>query len=165
MSKPSDLIHGTLDLLILNTISLQPQHAGRSPSGIQQVSLEVLRSARERCTPLCIGWSSIGTAIIFDGNLVPVVRLPDLASTGPRFHREMEVLLVKEPLLPDTDAADVEVTKRPALVHRVQLCRSAAADGTHIGLASKWRTSPSFRYNAPRPAGSTLRSLPHRFVP
>jgi putative ABC transport system permease protein len=26
MSKPSDLIHGTLDLLIPNTISLQPQH-------------------------------------------------------------------------------------------------------------------------------------------
>ena len=38
MSKPSDLIHGTLDLLILNTISLQPQHGWAIAKRIQQVS-------------------------------------------------------------------------------------------------------------------------------
>src|SRR6266852_3770683 len=43
MSKPSDLIHGTLDLLILNTISLEPQHGWAIAKRIQQVSKEVLQ--------------------------------------------------------------------------------------------------------------------------
>ena len=43
MSKPSDLIQGTLDLLILNTISLQPQHGWAIAKRIQQVSNEVLQ--------------------------------------------------------------------------------------------------------------------------
>jgi PadR family transcriptional regulator PadR len=43
MSKPSDLIQGTLDLLILNTISLQPQHGWAIGKRIQQVSNEVLQ--------------------------------------------------------------------------------------------------------------------------
>ena len=43
MSKSSDLIHGTLDLLILNTIALEPQHGWAIAKRIQQVSNEVLQ--------------------------------------------------------------------------------------------------------------------------
>src|SRR6201992_2369505 len=43
MSKPSDLIQGTLDLLILNTISLQAQHGWAIAKRIQQVSNDVLQ--------------------------------------------------------------------------------------------------------------------------
>jgi PadR family transcriptional regulator PadR len=43
MSKPSDLIQGTLDLLILKTISLEPQHGWAIAKRIQQVSNEALQ--------------------------------------------------------------------------------------------------------------------------
>jgi PadR family transcriptional regulator PadR len=43
MSKPSDLIQGTLDLLILKTISLAPQHGWAIAKRIQQVSSDALR--------------------------------------------------------------------------------------------------------------------------
>ena len=42
MSKPSDLIQGTLDLLILKTISLEPVHGWAIAKRIQQISNEVL---------------------------------------------------------------------------------------------------------------------------
>jgi len=51
MSKPSDLIHGTLDLLILNTISLQPQHGWAIAKRIQQVSKEVLQVSQGALYP------------------------------------------------------------------------------------------------------------------
>jgi PadR family transcriptional regulator PadR len=51
MSKPSDLIHGTLDLLILNTISLQPQHGWAIGKRIQQVSNEVLQVSQGALYP------------------------------------------------------------------------------------------------------------------
>lgn len=43
MSKPSDLIQGTLDLLILKTISLEPKHGWAIAKRIEQVSNEVLQ--------------------------------------------------------------------------------------------------------------------------
>jgi PadR family transcriptional regulator, regulatory protein PadR len=43
MSRPSDLIQGTLDLLILNTISLQPLHGWAIAKRIQQTSNDVLQ--------------------------------------------------------------------------------------------------------------------------
>jgi PadR family transcriptional regulator, regulatory protein PadR len=43
MSKPSDLIQGTLDLLILKTLSLGPQHGWAIAKRIEQVSGEVLQ--------------------------------------------------------------------------------------------------------------------------
>ena len=43
MSKPTDLVQGTLDLLILKTISLEPQHGWAIARRIQQVSREVLQ--------------------------------------------------------------------------------------------------------------------------
>jgi PadR family transcriptional regulator len=43
MGKPSDLVQGTLDLLILKTISLQPMHGWAIAKRIQQISSEVLQ--------------------------------------------------------------------------------------------------------------------------
>jgi len=51
MSKPSDLIQGTLDLLILNTISLRPQHGWAIAKRIQQVSNEVLQVSQGALYP------------------------------------------------------------------------------------------------------------------
>ena len=43
MSKPSDLIQGTLDLLILKTIALEPKHGWAIAKRIEQVSKDVLQ--------------------------------------------------------------------------------------------------------------------------
>ena len=43
MAKPTDLVQGTLDLLILKTISLEPKHGWAIAKRIQQVSLEALQ--------------------------------------------------------------------------------------------------------------------------
>jgi len=43
MGKPNDLVQGTLDLLILKTISLEPMHGWAIAKRIQQVSNEVLQ--------------------------------------------------------------------------------------------------------------------------
>ncbi len=43
MGKPSDLVQGTLDLLILKTISLEPKHGWAIAKRIQQISNDVLQ--------------------------------------------------------------------------------------------------------------------------
>jgi len=43
MSRPSDLIQGTLDLLILRTVSLEPMHGWAIAKRIRQVSRDVLQ--------------------------------------------------------------------------------------------------------------------------
>jgi transcriptional regulator len=43
MSRPSDLIQGTLDLLILKTVSLEPKHGWAIAKRIEQVSQDVLQ--------------------------------------------------------------------------------------------------------------------------
>src|SRR6266446_993096 len=43
MGKPSDLVQGTLDLLILKTVSLEPKHGWAIAKRIQQVSCEALQ--------------------------------------------------------------------------------------------------------------------------
>src|SRR6266700_2285832 len=43
MSKPTDLVQGTLDLLILKTIALEPMHGWGIAERIRQVSKEVLQ--------------------------------------------------------------------------------------------------------------------------
>jgi len=43
MPKPTDLVQGTLDLLILKTISLEPKHGWAIAKRIQQVSREALQ--------------------------------------------------------------------------------------------------------------------------
>ena len=43
MSKPTDLVQGTLDLLILKTVALEPMHGWAIAQRIQQVSKDVLQ--------------------------------------------------------------------------------------------------------------------------
>src|SRR2546427_12708042 len=43
MGKPSDLVQGTLDLLILKILSLEPKHGWAIAKRIQQVSKEALQ--------------------------------------------------------------------------------------------------------------------------
>lgn len=43
MAKPTDLVQGTLDLLILKTISLEPRHGWAIAKRIQLVSREALQ--------------------------------------------------------------------------------------------------------------------------
>jgi transcriptional regulator len=43
MGKPSDLVQGTLDVLILRTVALEPKHCWAIAKRIQQVSREVLQ--------------------------------------------------------------------------------------------------------------------------
>jgi transcriptional regulator len=43
MGKPNDLVQGTLDLLILKTVSLEPKHGWAIAKRIQQVSREALQ--------------------------------------------------------------------------------------------------------------------------
>ena len=42
MGKPNDLVQGTLDILILRTLALEPKHGWAIAKRIQQVSREVL---------------------------------------------------------------------------------------------------------------------------
>lgn len=43
MSRPTDLVQGTVDLLILKTIALQPMHGWAIAQRIKQVSNDVLK--------------------------------------------------------------------------------------------------------------------------
>ena len=43
MGKPTDLVQGTVDILILKTLALQPMHGWGIAQRIQQVSEEVLQ--------------------------------------------------------------------------------------------------------------------------
>lgn len=43
MTKPTDLVQGTLDLLILRTIALEPMHGWAIAQRIRQVSQDVLQ--------------------------------------------------------------------------------------------------------------------------
>jgi PadR family transcriptional regulator len=43
MGKPTDLVQGTVDLLILKTIALQPMHGWAVSQRIKQVSQDVLK--------------------------------------------------------------------------------------------------------------------------
>ena len=43
MAKPTDLVQGTLDLLILKTISIEPKHGWAIARRIQQVSKDALQ--------------------------------------------------------------------------------------------------------------------------
>jgi len=42
LGKPNDLVQGTLDILILRTLALEPKHGWAIAKRIQQVSREVL---------------------------------------------------------------------------------------------------------------------------
>ena len=51
MSRPSDLIQGTLDLLILKTVALEPTHGWAIARRIQQVSGDVLQISQGSLYP------------------------------------------------------------------------------------------------------------------
>ena len=59
MSKPSDLIQGTLDLLILKTLSLEPKHGWAIAKRIEQVSNDALQITQGALYP---GPASSGAA-------------------------------------------------------------------------------------------------------
>ncbi len=71
MGKPSDLVQGTLDLLILQTISLEPKHGWAIAKRIQQISNEVLQVQQGSLYPalhrleqqgwICAKWSESET--------------------------------------------------------------------------------------------------------
>ena len=52
MTKPADLVQGTLDLLILRTIALEPMHRWGIAQRIRQVSKEVLQVTKWRSPAL-----------------------------------------------------------------------------------------------------------------
>jgi PadR family transcriptional regulator PadR len=51
MSRPSDLIQGTLDLLILKTVAIEPKHGWAIAKRIQQMSREVLQISQGSLYP------------------------------------------------------------------------------------------------------------------
>lgn len=68
MSKPTDLIQGTLDLLILKVIALEPMHGWAIAQRIRQMSGEVLQVGQGALYP-CLhkleqnGWISSEWAV------------------------------------------------------------------------------------------------------
>ena len=51
MSKPTDLVQGTLDLLILTIIALEPMHGWAIAHRISQISKEVLQVGQSALYP------------------------------------------------------------------------------------------------------------------
>jgi len=51
MSKPNDLVQGTLDLLILKNLALQPMHGWAIAQRIHQISGEVLQVGQSALYP------------------------------------------------------------------------------------------------------------------
>ena len=51
MTKPKDLVQGTLDLLILKTLALEPMHGWSIAQRIRQISGEVLRVGQSALYP------------------------------------------------------------------------------------------------------------------
>ena len=70
MSRPSDLIQGTLDLLILKTVALEPKHGWAIAKRIQQMSRDVLQITQGSLYPALHrleqqGWlkAEVGTTV------------------------------------------------------------------------------------------------------
>lgn len=51
MSKPTDLVQGTLDLLILKTLALEPMHGWAIANRIRQMSSDVLQVGHSALYP------------------------------------------------------------------------------------------------------------------
>ncbi len=68
MSKPTDLVQGTLDLLVLKVVALEPMHGWAIAQRIRQMSREVLQVGQGALYP-CLhkleqnGWLSSEWAI------------------------------------------------------------------------------------------------------
>src|SRR5581483_5044183 len=57
-SRSIDLPQGTLDLLILRTLSLEPLHGWAVSERIQQISRTSCVCSRDHSIPRCIAWSA-----------------------------------------------------------------------------------------------------------
>ena len=51
MSKPTDLVQGTLDLLILKTVALEPMHGWAIAQRIRQMSSDILQVGQSALYP------------------------------------------------------------------------------------------------------------------
>ena len=93
MSRPSDLIQGTLDLLILKTVALEPQHGWAIAKRIQQVSHEVLQISQGSLYPALHrleqqGWLKAQTGITATGREAKLYALT--AAGRKQLARELE---------------------------------------------------------------------------
>jgi hypothetical protein len=68
MGKPSDLVQGTLDLLILKTVSLEPKHGWAIAKRIQQISGDVLQVQHDVRGPCTAGERSSELESTFRGH-------------------------------------------------------------------------------------------------
>ena len=57
MSKPTDLLQGTLDLLILKTIALEPMHGWAIAQRIRQISGDVLQVGQGAFIRVSTSWN------------------------------------------------------------------------------------------------------------
>ena len=79
MSRPSDLIQGTLDLLILKTVALEPKHGWAIAKRIQQISSDVLQITQGSLYPALHrleqqGWLKAQAGVDRDGTRGEVLR-------------------------------------------------------------------------------------------
>ena len=70
MSKPSDLVQGTLDLLLLKILALEPLHGWAIGQRLKQVSGDVLRGSDDSFYPAlhkleqeAANWERLSSAI------------------------------------------------------------------------------------------------------
>ena len=81
MQKPNaDILQGTLDLLILKTLSLEPMHGWAIAQRIKQTSGEVFSVNQGSLYPALYrlehnGWITAGTGVAENGREVKVYRL------------------------------------------------------------------------------------------
>ena len=73
MSKPSDLVQGTLDMLLLKILALEPMNGFAVSQRLKQVSGDVLQVSDGSLYPALHKleqevWSAIGWTLCFDGN-------------------------------------------------------------------------------------------------
>jgi transcriptional regulator len=93
MSKPSDLIQGTLDLLILKTLSLESKHGWAIAKRIQQVSKDALQVSQGSLYPALHrlehqGWLKAQDAVTETGR---EARMYSLTAAGRKqLARELE---------------------------------------------------------------------------
>ena len=93
MGKPTDLVQGTLDLLILKTLSLQPAHGWAIAKRIEQMSSDVLQVQQGSLYPALHrleqqGWISSDWAGSDTGRRAKVYSLTRAGRT--QYSRELE---------------------------------------------------------------------------
>ena len=80
MSKPTDLVQGTLDLLILKTIALEPLHGWAVAQRIRQMSRQTLRVGPGALHPALHklehnGWITSGWSVSENGRRAKYYKL------------------------------------------------------------------------------------------